>query len=849
MRRPGHYSAWKVCFLLLVAWIAAGRAEDSPLLDIYFEESHAGTFYHLAETLPLEEPHTLVLIDAHSDASAIANSDAIREGIRKVATSEERTQLFARWRKAGTIQCYDWIEPLMPAPFAQVVWVGAPALDPIAQGRAQTTAREFLDGLQEAFPRTCGELGSHYRATDWMGFEKEREGWPREGRVVVSLDLDYFAAIPDAELDAAFERVFAGILRVPGLRALTLSLSPPWLREEGQREHLAALGLEAATSVANARVHFAPFAEVGEDRSRRAAELRQQGKAIPRLDLPNAGVALRALLMARRGRLLTDERTRALMEEWAGDPFWPKASVDGEIAEPDGWFRLTANSVYHLRCSEEGARVRWSALVPEHACTNVAGLTLGFAEQAPRWLRRVPKLVGEGTELSTAALVPVLEPMTHAGSVIVYAEVEREGEWVRSNELRLAFRVRADADGATFRSALSEGFARPYAFGCGLVGGGPDEFVAADCANFVIAGLRRDGWRIPWGDPKQFAMHCRELATWERGHDFPKLPEQATADGTFIHFGSHVAVLWEDRPPLGQLDEGDLVAHHLEGLPEIVPLGAMLRTRNRFRVLQLRPMEGTVRLIFGGDVMLGRRVGDGIERGENPLTGIAGTLAKADWAMVNLECAASPLGEPAPAQRFHFRAHPQSPALLAGAGIDVVSVVNNHSHDFGDAAFADAARRLREAGLGVADGGTEPVVLTKGGLRFNVFACEDDASEALLAAMRRAAENSVVVVLVHWGREHQPTPDEAQRVLAGKLIEAGARVISGSGPHCRQGLEFQDGSLVEWSLGNLVFDGPGPDVAWARGALLEVTLAPTGRVLRVREIPVETAEDGAVRLK
>lgn len=834
---------------MLSAFLAIARAEDSPLLDIYFEESHAGTFYHLAETLPLDEPHTLVLIDAHSDASAIANSDAIREGIRKVATTEERAQLFARWRKAGTVQCYDWIEPLMPAPFEQVLWMGAPALDPIAVRRAQTTAREFLDGLQEAFPRACGELGEHYRAVDWPGFEKEREGWPRDGRVVVSLDLDYFAVIPDAELDAAFEHVFAGILRVPGLRALTLSLSSPWLRNEAQREHLAVLALEAATSVANARVHFAPFAEVGEDRSRRAVELRQQGKVIPRLDLPTAGAALRALLVARRGRLLTDERTRALIEEWTGDPFLPKASVEGEIAEPDGWYRLSANGGHRLRCSEEGARVRWYALVPEQACTNVAGLALGFAEQAPRWLRRVPKLVGESAELSMAALGPVLDPMTHAGSALVYAEVEREGEWVRSNELRLAFRVPGDAGGAIFRSALSEGFARPYAFGCGLVGGGPEEFVAADCANFVIAGLRRDGWRIPWGDPKQFAAHCRELAAWERGRDFPKLPEHAVEDGTFIHFGSHVAVLWEDRPPLGQLDEGDLVAHHLEGLPEIVPLGAMLRTRDRFRALQLWPTEGAVRLLFGGDVMLGRRVGESIEQGGKPLASIAGMLAGADLAMVNLECTASPLGEPVPAQRFHFRAPPQSPALLAGAGIDVVSVVNNHSHDFGDAAFADAAQRLREAGLGVADGASEPVVLTKRGLRFSVFACEDDASEALLAAMRKSAEDSVVVVLVHWGREHQPAPDDAQRVLAGKLIEAGARVISGSGPHCRQGLEFQDGALVEWSLGNLVFDGPGPNLAWSRGALLEVTVAPNGRVLRAREIPVQTADDGTARLK
>ena len=66
----------------LAAFAAAGT--DGPaLLDVYFEESHAGTFHHLAETLPLDEPHTLVLVDAHRDASALADSARIRAACRR----------------------------------------------------------------------------------------------------------------------------------------------------------------------------------------------------------------------------------------------------------------------------------------------------------------------------------------------------------------------------------------------------------------------------------------------------------------------------------------------------------------------------------------------------------------------------------------------------------------------------------------------------------------------------------------------------------------------------------------------------------------------------------------------
>ncbi|MEZ0275681.1 MAG: hypothetical protein ACAH88_12315, partial [Roseimicrobium sp.] len=82
---------------------------------MWIEESHAGSFYFLAQTLPLNAPHTLVLFEAHSDASAIANSDGILEAIRKVASVEGREAKLQRWREQGVIQAYNWMEPLMPS--------------------------------------------------------------------------------------------------------------------------------------------------------------------------------------------------------------------------------------------------------------------------------------------------------------------------------------------------------------------------------------------------------------------------------------------------------------------------------------------------------------------------------------------------------------------------------------------------------------------------------------------------------------------------------------------------------------------------------------------------------------
>src|SRR5438045_8572085 len=92
-------------------------------LPIYIEDNHAGSFYWLAEQLDLDEEYTLIHFDAHSDASAIFDSDKIRERLRRVASLDERRQLLERWRAAGAIQCFNWIETLMPAPISRVIWV------------------------------------------------------------------------------------------------------------------------------------------------------------------------------------------------------------------------------------------------------------------------------------------------------------------------------------------------------------------------------------------------------------------------------------------------------------------------------------------------------------------------------------------------------------------------------------------------------------------------------------------------------------------------------------------------------------------------------------------------------
>src|SRR5438552_15818301 len=88
---------------------AASAATAAKRLPIYIEDNHAGTFYWLAQNIDLEQAYTLILFDAHSDASGIFDSDKIRDALRNVASSEARQELLDRWRSKGTVQCFNWL--------------------------------------------------------------------------------------------------------------------------------------------------------------------------------------------------------------------------------------------------------------------------------------------------------------------------------------------------------------------------------------------------------------------------------------------------------------------------------------------------------------------------------------------------------------------------------------------------------------------------------------------------------------------------------------------------------------------------------------------------------------------
>ena len=565
-----------IALVLAVASARAGFAA-SATVPIYIEDSHAGSFYWLAQHLDLEEECTLIHFDAHSDASAIFDSDELRDRLRRVTSPEERQELLERWRQAGAIQCFNWIEPLMPAPIANLIWIRGEKLRKTEAAALQKTAIEYLDGHLEAAPRSVGSLATRCRV---LGLEDLRGNIKDGTPVVITIDLDYFAAVGPGARAATFERVWKFVAGCRNLRAVTFAISRPYLASDEQADALVRLALAASLSLPTARIQFEPFEKVGNDQSLRARELRSQKREVPEFSLTNASEELRALLLANRERIVVHTDPAAwekFLGQWESEAPAIHLAVKNHEPSTDNIWRVPVLESAEVDLVTEPwdaavSRVEWVALTPEHVRCNLTAEradAIGFASGAPprpRW--QETRLRQNGRALPIDAVRALFDKKTGCGAIRLHARVETNHH-IRETPV---IEIRRFA-GAGFRAALTEQFGLPYLFGSGELrdgtNTGPETGWGADCANFIVYALRRQGRQIPWCNPKQLRKYL-EPVVLKTGAGEAKFGDKDAAEGLVIHFGSHVAALLEDRPPIGTLDATDLVAHQLEGVPEML---------------------------------------------------------------------------------------------------------------------------------------------------------------------------------------------------------------------------------------------------------------------------------------
>jgi len=254
------------------------------------------------------------------------------------------------------------------------------------------------------------------------------------------------------------------------------------------------------------------------------------------------------------------------------------------------------------------------------------------------------------------------------------------------------------------------------------------------------------------------------------------------------------------------------------------------------------------------------------------LTAVTPSL-RSDLTMGNLESALGdlPMTKCAPHETdcYEFEAPDSTAQDLKRAGFSAVNVANNHTLDAGTAGETSTDTALRAAGLAWAGRPGQISYLTRNGITiallgfapwsYDANALELPAAEALVRQARRHAQ--VVIVMEHIGAEG----DGAQHVRAGEeyylgqdrgnpiafthgVIDAGADLVVGSGPHVLRGFQWYHGHLIAYSLGNFSgYNTLGLDGITSVSAVLHVTLGARGQFVTGSITPLRLIAPGTPR--
>ncbi|MBY8875445.1 CapA family protein [Micromonospora sp. PLK6-60] len=266
--------------------------------------------------------------------------------------------------------------------------------------------------------------------------------------------------------------------------------------------------------------------------------------------------------------------------------------------------------------------------------------------------------------------------------------------------------------------------------------------------------------------------------------------------------------------------------------------------------------EKAISLAATGDIIMGNAPSRLPANGGKGFFDDVAKALKADLVMGNLE---EPLTEdtgtgkcgPNPTNCYQFRAPPGYAAHLRDAGFHLLNQANNHGYDYGERGYANTQRALEEHGLEHTGAPDQITVVDVQGVKVAVAGFSSyvwsnslvDIDAAQQVIKKAAGMADLVVVQVHMGAEGS----DKTRVKPGTetylgenrgdpvrfshaMIDAGADLIVGHGPHVLRGMEFYQGRLIAYSLGNFAGGGKSlrSDGRLGWGGVLKVSLRPDG---------------------
>ena len=289
---------------------------------------------------------------------------------------------------------------------------------------------------------------------------------------------------------------------------------------------------------------------------------------------------------------------------------------------------------------------------------------------------------------------------------------------------------------------------------------------------------------------------------------------------------------------------------------------------------QPAPQPEIVEIAATGDITLGSTPELPPDGGRSLFAGVEREL-RGELVLGNLETALTDTGTSkcgaGSTDCFSFRAPPEYARTLKQAGFTILNLANNHSFDYGATGQAETVAALAEARLPHTGRPGEIAYRRAGRARIAVLGfapypwAQDllDLDAARRLVRRAAAKADLVVVTMHAGAEGNAAtrvPEGAEfhhgerrgdsRAFAHAVVDAGADLVLGHGPHVLRGIEWYRGRLVAYSLGNfssyrnLALTG-----ASGVSGILQVSLEADGAWRGGRLVPVQLVGDGTPRLE
>jgi hypothetical protein len=271
-------------------------------------------------------------------------------------------------------------------------------------------------------------------------------------------------------------------------------------------------------------------------------------------------------------------------------------------------------------------------------------------------------------------------------------------------------------------------------------------------------------------------------------------------------------------------------------------------------------------IVLTGDVSFVGLTAEVIENdGADPFQFIRDNLRKYDVKILNLETNISTpgVGSPQTGKAFTFNSPLKSLDILRKNKIDAVSLANNHTNDYGSRALSEMFELLNEkkivyfgAGNNI-DEAFQPKYLEYNGTKIGLVGVNEietyfqnvsnsRAGSAyfdevrIKSAIETANKNAdIVIVMPHWGTEHQLQADSNQVNWGRKFIDWGADIVAGAHPHVRQNHEVYKDKHIYYSLGNFIFSG----FSYSEEAQLGYYL-----VLNVKDKKLESVENQTVKI-